>query len=97
VPLSTRAREILAQVQALKLDPVFGLTTAHKDALFRKMRRRAGIEGLNFHDSRREGTTRLAQRFDVLELSRITGHRDLGVLRAVYYRPSVEDLAAKMG
>jgi integrase len=97
VPLSPRAREILDQVRALKLQPVFGLTTAHKDALFRKIRRRAGIEGLNFHDSRREATTRLARIFDVLELSRITGHRDLRILRDVYYRPDVEELAGRMG
>ena len=96
VPLSPRAREILVQVGALQLSPVFGLTVAHKDALFRKIRRRAGVEGLNFHDSRREGTTRLARVFDLLELSRITGHRDLQVLRDVYYRPTVEALAEKM-
>jgi integrase len=96
VPLSKRARAILDQVLTLQLDPVFGLTTAHKDALFRKVRTRAGIEGLNFHDARREATTRLAKIYDVLELSRITGHRDLSVLRDVYYRPSIEDLAARM-
>lgn len=96
VPLTPRARAILKQILALKLDPVFGLTTAHKDALFRKVRRRAAIDGLNFHDARREGTTRLSKIYDLLELSRITGHKDLSVLRDVYYRPTIEELAAKV-
>lgn len=96
VPLSPRARQILDQILAMKLTPVFGIDNRQRDALFRKLRRKAGIEGLNFHDSRREATSRLAKKFDLLELSRITGHRDLELLRNVYYRPSIEDLAAKL-
>lgn len=95
VPLSPRARAILDQVLALGLDPVFGLAVGIKDALFRKMTRRASIDGLTFHDGRREGTSRLAKKVEILELSRITGHRDLSILRD-YYRPTVEELAEKI-
>ena len=75
-------------------DTVFDVSTASLDALFRKAR--AHIEGLHFHDTRREALTRLSKVFDVMELARISGHRDLRVLQNVYYAPSVSDLAAKL-
>ncbi len=96
VPLSSAARGILKRLRSQDLEPVFGLTTRRLDALFRKAKGRAGVEGLTFHDSRREALTRLSKRFGVLELARISGHRDLRVLQQVYYAPSVEDLADKL-
>jgi integrase len=92
VPLSSRAREILEAV-----GKNFRLTTAQLDALFRKARDRAGLVDLHFHDSRRTALTRLSKRLDALELARVSGHRDLRILLQVYYAPSVEDLAAKLG
>ena len=68
-----------------------------RDALWRKGRERAGIAGLNFHDSRREALTRLARIYGVLELAAISGHRDLQTLREVYYAPRVEELEEKIG
>ena len=46
-------------------------------------------------DARHEAITRLAKVFDVLELARIVGHRDLRML-LVYYNPSAEDLSGKL-
>jgi integrase len=66
------------------------------DALFRKAKARALIKDLHFHDTRREALTRLAKKFDVMELARISGHRDLRILQNVYYAPTVEDLAKKL-
>lgn len=97
VPLSVRAREIVGQVLPLGLDPLFGLTARQRDALWRKGRERAGIAGLNFHDSRREALTRMARKYGVLELAAISGHADIGTLRTVYYAPTVEELAEKIG
>ena len=74
---------------------VFGISTASLDALFRKARSKAGVEDLTFHDARHEAITRLAKVFDVLELARIVGHRDLQML-LVYYNPSAEDLSGKL-
>jgi hypothetical protein len=34
--------------------------------------------------------------FGVMELARVSGHRDLRVLQNVYYAPSVKDLADKL-
>lgn len=64
------------------------------DTLFRRARARAGLLDLHFHDLRREATTRLAARVDVLTLAKITGHRDLKLLMRTYYAPSMTDVAA---
>ncbi|MEZ5516047.1 MAG: site-specific integrase [Gammaproteobacteria bacterium] len=98
VPLSAEARRIIEQLRSLNGEEgaVFGVSAASLDALFRKAKARALIEYLHFHDTRREALTRLSKVFDVMELARISGHRDLRVLQNVYYAPSVKDLAAKL-
>jgi integrase len=54
------------------------------------------LSGLRLHDLRHEGTSRLAERVpNVVELSAITGHLDLNMLRR-YYHPSAERLAEKL-
>lgn len=50
---------------------------------------------LRLHDLRHESTTRLATEFDVLDLSAITGHRDLRMLKR-YHHPKASDLAKRM-
>jgi integrase len=51
---------------------------------------------LTYHDLRHVAVTRLAARLgNVLELSAVTGHRSLGVLKR-YYNPTPSDLAAKL-
>ncbi len=98
VPLSSRARAILDHLRGCEFEggKVFGLKSSQLDALFRRLKARAGITDLHFHDTRREALTRLARRFGPLELARISGHRDLRILLDVYYAPSVEELAARL-
>lgn len=91
VPLSTRAVEILRGLPHTD-GPVFGLRPAILDALFRKAKARAMIDGLHFHDSRAEALTRLSQKLDVMQLARVSGHRDLRILYQVYYRAGAEDM-----
>ena len=50
---------------------------------------------LHFHDLRNEGTSRLADQFDMQKLVKITGHRDMRMLLR-YYHPKAEDLAKEM-
>lgn len=50
---------------------------------------------LTFHDTRHEGTSRLADIYEIHELMKITGHSSTRML-ARYYHPKVEDLAKKM-
>ena len=94
VPLSSEAMKLLEALP--RLDPVFGLDSSQLDVLWRKVRDRAGVEGLRFHDSRAAATTKLAKKVDVLTLARITGHRDIKMLM-VYYRETAEDIAKKLG
>lgn len=93
VPLSSEAVRL---IEALPHDdPVFGLTTRQLDVLWRKLRDRAGVEGLTFHDSRHAAITRLSKKLDVLALARMVGHTDLKQLMS-YYNESAEELAKRL-
>lgn len=63
VAFGKEAAQLLADVVSLGLDPVFGIDTVQRDALFRKVRDMAGLgdvvengmllkQGLHFHDGR---------------------------------------------
>jgi integrase len=93
VPLSTRAIELLGELP--KQDPVFGLTSRQLDVLWRKLRDRAAVADLTFHDSRHWAVTRLAKKLDVMDLARMVGHRNLSQLLA-YYNEKAEDLALRL-
>lgn len=94
VPLSKAALDLLAEMP--RTDPVFNLTSAQLDALFRKVRKAAAVEDLTFHDSRRAGTSKLAKKLDVLTLAKVTGHRSLSMLLNVYYSYDPSDTASRL-
>ena len=96
VPLSSAAREILECLKCQDSASVFCLTSAQLDALFRKIARKALVDG-TFHDARHSAATRLVQRLNVMELAKMLGIRDLKTLQAVYFNPSAAELAAKLG
>ena len=54
------------------------------------------LEDLTFHDLRHVATEKLAERLQMHELMRVTGHKDTRML-ARYYHPRAEDLAKKLG
>lgn len=86
VPLSTRAAQLLKVLpEVAEAEPIFGLTAASLDALFRKAKKRAMIDDSTFHDTRHLAITRLAKKLNVLDLARMVGHRDLRQLQ-VYYK-----------
>lgn len=72
-----------------------GITSASLEALWRKIRTRAGIDDLHFHDSRHEAVTRLSKKLNVLELARMTGHKDIRELMT-YYEDDAEEVAGKL-
>jgi integrase len=94
VPQSKRALELLGLLPPVPDGrPLFQMTAATLDALFRKARERAGIEGATFHDTRHLAVTRLAKKFpNVLDLARMTGHKDLRKLQ-IYYNETAEKMA----
>lgn len=96
VPLSRRATELFCFLPERKKDEsLFDLTPSSLDANYRKIRAAAGIEGLNFHDTRHEAITRLASKLNLLELGRAVGHRDLKMLQ-IYYNETAENVALKL-
>ena len=95
VPLSQKAVQILSKYT--DCERVFDLNSKQLDAIFRRARDAAMVEG-RFHDSRRTALTRLAKIYtNPMDLARVSGHKDLSILLRVYYAPSVDDLAEKMG
>ena len=93
VPLSKRALELIQLLPAK--NTLFDISDTHRDALYRKAR--DGVcDGLNFHDTRHEAITRLARKLDVLDLARMTGHRDIKEL-LTYYNATAEELADRLG
>ena len=95
VPLSVKARELIRRLQRPE-GPLLPMTAGVMDATFRKLRQKARIDGMTFHDSRAEAATRLSRKVDVLTLARILGHRDVKSLM-IYYRESAEDIAKRLG
>lgn len=93
VPLSTEAVRLIKQLPVA--DPVFGLQSRQLDVLWRKLRDRAGVEGLTFHDSRHMAITRLSKKLDVLALARMVGHTNLNQLNS-YYNETAEELAKRL-
>lgn len=94
VPLSPQAVDIL-RVLPVGDGPVFGIEEKSRDALFRKIRARAALTDLHFHDSRAEAIWRLSKKLDVLQLARVIGHRDLKSLM-IYYNESASELAKRL-
>ena len=97
VPLSTRA---IGALMTLTKEPQGRLITIHRDNIsgaFAAACDACGINGLTLHDLRHEATSRLFEKgFNMMEVSTITGHKSLSMLkRYTHLRPS--DLLARLG
>ncbi|WP_435626603.1 tyrosine-type recombinase/integrase [Candidatus Ferrigenium straubiae] len=97
VPLSARAYEVLAGLPRHISGRVFPITADAIKKVFTRAVERADLGDLHFHDLRHEATSRIAEKLDnVLELSAVTGHKTLSMLKR-YYHPRAKDLAKKLG
>ena len=96
VPLSTRAIETLQLLPISSDSRVLPVNFPALETNFKRATRRAGISNLRMHDLRHTATTRLAEKLtNVLELSAVTGHKQLNMLKR-YYHPNPEALALKL-
>lgn len=93
VPLSRRAIALLQKLQPLNLTPAFDLQPEPLSTVFRRTTRALEIDDLHFHDSRREALTRMAKKVNVMDLAKISGHRDIKILLNTYYTPNAASLA----
>ena len=97
VPLSSAAVQVLAGLPRHISGVVFPVKFFTLDAAFKRGIRRAGLDGLRFHDLRRTAITRMAEKLpNVIELAAVSGHKSLMVLKR-YYRPTAAELAQKLG
>lgn len=92
VPLSNKAIKLLNRMQGWDEDLVFGVKAASLDALFRKYRQRAGLEGFTWHDTRHTAATMLSKKVTVLDLCKIFGWTD-PKMAMIYYNPHASSLA----
>ncbi len=97
VPLSRAAIEILRSLPRNIDGNVFPVNAPAVAAAFMKAVRRAEIDDFHFHDLRHMAITRLAAKLpNLIELSAVSGHRNLSMLKR-YYHPNAEELALKLG
>lgn len=96
VPLSREAIRLMEQIPGEREGKVFQISSTQSlDALFRKVRDKAAIDDLHFHDTRHEAITRLSKKMDVLALARMVGHRNINELMT-YYNESASDIAPRL-
>lgn len=93
VPLSKEAIRLLSMLP--EHDPIFNIKSSELDVLWRKLRDRAAVVDLTFHDSRHCAVTRLSRKLDVLALAKMIGHRNISQLMT-YYDESAEELAKRL-
>lgn len=91
VPLSGEALRILQSLP--DQERLFNMTASQISSTFMRITKKAAIDNLTFHDSRRIGTTRLSKKLEVLDLARATGHKDVRILLDVYYKPDAAAMA----
>lgn len=98
VPLSTKAKSLLRLlIPQNKNIRVVAITPDVLSSTFRKAKIAVGLENIRFHDARREATTQFSEKLsNPLELSALTGHKDINLLRRTYYNPDVSKIAKKL-
>ena len=89
-PLTGRAVELLTALPR-RGERVFPVNIGSIGCEFRDACTALKITDLHFHDTRHEATSRLCKVFEILELSKVIGHRDLKSLQ-VYYNPTPQEL-----
>ncbi len=96
VPLSSQAKRLIATLEGWRKVSVLGVSAQSLDTIFRRIRDREGLTGFTFHDSRHTAATMMAKKFSPLELCKVFGWKD-PKMALVYFNPTVDELAARLG
>jgi integrase len=95
VPLSTEALNVIKDTPRCG-DTVFVVSANALRLAWERLKRRAGVSGLRFHDLRHEAVSGFFEKgLNVPEVAMISGHRDLRMLFR-YTHPKPEEVAAKL-
>jgi integrase len=95
VPLSSGAVQALTQVPRAG-DRLFPVTANAFRLAWERLKRRAGVNGLRFHDLRHEAVSRFFEKgLSMPEVAAISGHRDPRMLMQ-YAHPKAEAIADKL-
>jgi integrase len=99
VPLSVRATEALKAVHHETIGQdhrPFPLTEGALEQAWSRLKARAGVQGLRFHDLRHEAISRLFEKsLNVVEVSAISGHKEMRMLSR-YTHLRAADLVARI-
>lgn len=96
VPLTQKAKRLIGKMAGFDPVRVFGIKPQSLDALFRKARQRAGLNGIVFHDTRHTAATWLAPGLHVLDMCRMFGWAN-PKQAMTYYNPSAAEIAKRLG
>ncbi|MFP4137444.1 MAG: tyrosine-type recombinase/integrase [Halomonas sp.] len=98
VPLSSRAMEALKALPVRFDGAIWPWGSEGAASMWARWLRRAGVQGLTFHDLRHEAVSRLIEggRLTLTQVSAITGHKDMQTLRR-YANHRASDLARLLG
>ena len=88
VPLSPKARELIASRKGIDPNKVFTMTRATASQGFHRWTH----NGIRFHDSRSEAIIRLSKKLSIMDLARAIGHDDINSLM-FYYNQSPDQIA----
>lgn len=91
VPIVYQANTLIKLMRGWDTEHVFGLKSQTLDALFRRYRDKAGMDGVKFHDTRHTAATRISKKVDVLTLCKIFGWKTT-TQALTYYNPKVDDI-----
>jgi integrase len=81
IPLTRRARAVLSGLAGNGGERPFPITASALSQAWRRLRRRAGLPDLHFHDLRHEAISRFFElHLTVPEVASISGHRDARIL-----------------
>jgi integrase len=95
VPLSKKAVKLLDKMRGFDNRSVFSVSSATRDALFRRARDNAGLSGFTFHDARHTAATWISRKVDVLTLCKIFGWSDTSQA-LTYYNPKAKDISSML-
>lgn len=90
IPLTHQAARLLERTPKLYVGP------NEASVLFSNLSRELLIDGLQFRDSGATALTLLARKVDILTLAKISRHRDMQMLRDVYYRETAEEISRRL-